>query len=357
MKKILEDIKTGLEKRFNFHLDDVLIYSKNLLWKPVPQSISWFNVFGVIIIILFIILSITGVLLSFYYKPTPEDAYVSVKYIMNQVPYGWLIRSIHHWASDLLIIFLFAHFWRVFFTGAYKFPRELLYFSGLLNMLIIFLFVFTGGLLLWDNSSYWATAIMTSELKDLPLVGNYVRLFIRGGVDVGGGTLTRFFVAHVVLLPAVFTLIISAHIFMILYQGLSEWRTVKKEPGYTYAVLVIDLSIILFGIFTVLVILSVFFPAPLRDIADLLHQPDDIEPSWFMLPLFKIYKSLPVKFFIFNRIEIFSVIVLIFVLLLIALPFIDRGADRQPFKRPIQTVAGIVFIIIAIILIVSEIWY
>ncbi len=355
MKKILEDIRTGLERRFNFHLDDVLTYLRNLFWRPISQSVSWFNAFGVIIIILFIILSMTGVLLSFYYKPTPEDAYISVKYIMNQVPYGWLIRSIHHWASNILVIFLFLHFWRVFFTGAYKFPRELIYFSGLLNMLIIFLFVFTGKLLPWDNSSYWATAIMTSELKDLPLVGNYVRLFIRGGEDVGSGTLTRFFVAHIVLLPAIFMGIISAHIFMILYQGLSEWRTKRNNPGYTYAVLVIDLSIILFGIFAILVILSVFFPAPLRDIADSLHQPEDIKPSWFMLPLFKIYKLLPVEFFIFKRIEIFSVIVVIFSLLLIALPFIDKGFERHPLRRPVQTTAGLIFIIIAIILIVSEI--
>lgn len=353
MKKFLEKIKTGLENRFNFHLDDISIQFRNFIKKPVPRSFTWLNFFGIIMILLFLILVITGVLLSFYYKPTPDDAYVSVKYIMNQVPYGWLIRSIHHWASNILVIFLFAHFWRIFFTGAYKFPRELLFFSGLLNMVIIFLFVFTGGLLTWDNTSYWATTIMTSELKDLPLIGNYVRLFIRGGFDVGSGTLTRFFVAHILLLPAIFTVILGAHGFMIMYQGLSHWRVRGDKPGYTYAVLFIDIAIILFGIFALLVILSVFAPAPLKEAANSLLQPENVEPSWFMLPIFKIYKSLPANFLIFNRIEIFSAILFTLILLLIALPFIDKREERHPFKRPVQTITGTIIIIVAIILIIS----
>lgn len=357
MKKILEKIRDGLESRFNFRLDDISSHLKNLIKNPVPRNFLWLNSFGIIIIILFVILVITGVLLSFYYKPTPDDAYASIKYIMNQVPYGWLIRSIHHWASNILVIFLFAHFWRIFFTSAYKFPRELLYFSGLMNMVIVFLFVFTGGLLPWDNTSYWATTIMTSELKDLPLVGNYVRLFIRGGFDVGSGTLTRFFVAHIVLLPAIFTVILASHAFMVLYQGLSEWKIQREQPGYTYAVLFIDVAIMLFGIFALLVILSVFSPAPLKKVANSLLQPGSVEPTWFMLPVFKIYKSLPANFFIFQRVEIFSGILLIFVILLITLPFIDKGTERHPFKRPVQTVAGTIIIIIAFILIVSGIWH
>lgn len=355
MEKILKRIRDGLEKRFNFHLDNLFNYLKNLIVTPAPNNLSWLNSFGIIIVILFAILVITGLLLSFYYKPTPEDAYISIKFIMNQVPSGWLIRSIHHWASNILVIFLFAHFLRVFFTGAYKFPRELLYFSGLMNMGIIFLFVFTGELLPWNNTSYWATTVMTSELNDLPLIGNYVRLFIRGGFDVGSGTLTRFFVAHIVLLPAIFTVILSLHAFMILYQGLSVWKTRRNQPNYSYAVLLIDLAIILFGIFTLLVTLSVFYPAPLMDAANSLRQPESIKPSWFMLPVFKIYKSLPAKFFIFKRIEIFSCILLIFTLLLIALPFIDSGPERHPLKRPIQTIAGVIVIIISIVLIISGI--
>jgi quinol-cytochrome oxidoreductase complex cytochrome b subunit len=353
MQIFFRKIKEGIERRFNLNLEHALHSLKNLVMKPVPENLSWWNSFGIIIIILFVILIITGVLLSFYYKPTPEDAYVSIKYIMNQIPYGWLIRSIHHWSSNLLVIFLFAHFWRVFFTGAYKFPRELLYYSGLINMGVVFLFTFTGGLLPWNNVSYWTTSIMTSELKDLPLIGNYVNLFIRGGFDVGSGTLTRFFVAHIVLLPAIFTLILSLHAFMILYQGLSDWKSQKRQPNYNYAVLFIDISIILFGIFILLVTLSVFSPAPLMEVANPLRQPESVEPPWFMMPVFKIYKSLPANFLIFKRIEIFSVFLLIFFILLVVLPFIDKGIERSPFKRPVQSILGAIVIIISIFLIVS----
>lgn len=351
MKSFIEKIKKGIEIRFGFDFSNVLETLQSKLKKQVTQNITFLNSFGLIIIILFVILIITGLLLSFYYKPTPEDAYVSVKYIMNQVPYGWLIRSIHHWASHLFVLFVFLHFWRVFFTGAYKFPRELLYISGIINLLFVFLFVFTGGLLKWDNDSYWTTNIMTSELKDLPFLGEYLRLFIRGGVEVGSGTLTRFFVAHIVLLPGIFLFLIALHLTMVVRQGVSSWKERTSRMDYPVIVLLIDILIIIFGIFTALVILSVFFPAPLGELADPLRQPAVVEPSWFMLPLYRIYKAIPTKIWFFTRFFLFSSIFLFLLIVIILLPFVDKGPERHPLKRPVQGIIGLIFIVMALFLI------
>lgn len=354
MKNFLEIINKGIEERFGFRFDNLWKNFKNFLKKPVSYNISIFNSFGVIIILLFLILLITGVLLSFYYKPTPEDASSSIKYIMNQLPYGWLIRSIHYWSSNLLVLSLFAHFWRVYFTSAYRNPRELLYLSGLFNMFVIFLFTFTGGLLPWDNASYWATAVMTSELKDFPIIGEYLSLFIRGGFDVSSGTLTRFFVAHILILPSVFILLLFLHLLMIHTQGLSNWLKKPQNEKYTNLILIIDTGIIIFGIFATLVILSVFFPSPLGQVADMLRQPEELKPSWFMLPLFKIYKIIPFRILFFPRIWIFSFIAAIIIIFFVLLPFVDRGKEINPLKKPFYSIAGVVLLIGAIILIITE---
>jgi len=348
MKDPLKNIMKGIEERFNFNPASLLERFRTFIRSSVPQRYYWYNSFGVIILILFLILIITGILLSFYYKPTPEDAYVSVKYIMNQLPYGWLIRSIHYWASYLLVCFLFAHFWRVYFTRAYSKPRELLYLSGLINMFLFFLFVFTGGLLVWDNQSYWATSIMTSEIKDIPVIGNYLRLLIRGGFDVGSGTLTRFFVAHIVLLPFIVCVIVALHLAMIYFQGLSGNRTLK--PLYPNAVLLIDITIILFAIFTVLIVLSVFVPAPLLEMADPLRKPESIKPSWFMLPVFKFYKAIPAKVLFISRIEIFIFLLIALTAVLVSLPFFDSWMEKKPITRFLHIVIGVVVLTILIFL-------
>ncbi|HEY4717051.1 MAG TPA: cytochrome b N-terminal domain-containing protein [bacterium] len=361
MKKILkklvdvewkELLKTGLEKRFNFSFEAQGARIRKFLITPVAEQFSWLNFFGIVICLLFVILLITGLSLALYYKPIADDAHLSIKYIMNSIPSGWLIRSIHHWASTLLFIFVFLHFWRIYFTGAYKYPRELLWFIGLANLALVFLFGFTGYLLPWSNNSYWSTQIMTSEIKDIPLIGDYIMLFIRGGEGVGSGTLTRFFVSHIVILPGLFLAITGIHIWMIFRQGLTKWKSVSpKNYRYSVSVMLLDINILIFVLFALLISLSVFIPAGLGDIADPLRMPAKIIPAWFMMPIYNLYKFFPREIFIFNRGTLFAMSSSVIILLLVLLPFLDRNEQYNPLKRSVIAVIGIAGLVLLLFLI------
>lgn len=194
---------------------------KKQLKKPVPHHVNWTFCFGGISFFLFIILVITGVLLLMYYRPTTAEAYDSVVLITNIVPYGWLIRGLHHWAANLMILMVVLHMLRVFFYGAYKPPRDLNWVVGVLLLLITLVFGFSGYLLPWNQVSYWATTVATDGAGAIPLIGDKLKYFIRGGPEVSQLTLTRFFALHVVILPAVTFILLFLHFGMLRKQGIS----------------------------------------------------------------------------------------------------------------------------------------
>lgn len=196
---------------------------QKVLDKPVPTFATyWWYCLGGITFLLFLVQGVTGTLLAFYYQPTPEMAYKSIQFIENEVRFGSSIRMIHHWSANGMVLMAVAHMLRVFITGAYKAPRELNWISGLMLGLLTLGFGFTGYLLPWDQRAYWATTVGTEIGGGVPQIGDIVLVFLRGGWDVGAVTLSRFFAAHVLVLPALIIIFMLMHFLMIRKTGVAR---------------------------------------------------------------------------------------------------------------------------------------
>jgi cytochrome b6 len=195
---------------------------KKNLKKPVGAHVNWTFCFGGISFFLFLVLVVTGILLMAYYRPTTAEAYESVVLISNVVPYGWLIRGLHHWASNLMVLMVIIHMVKVFVYGAYKPPRDFNWVVGVILLLLTMAFGFSGYLLPWNQVSFWATTVVTDAMGALPLIGEPLKYFIRGGPEVSQLTLSRFFTLHVVVLPALTAVFLFLHFGMLRKQGISD---------------------------------------------------------------------------------------------------------------------------------------
>lgn len=195
------------------------IYSVTLDRK-VPK-VNWYFTFGSASLFLFILQAVTGVFLTVYYVPSPDHAYDSIQYIMNDVAFGWLIRGIHHWGATLMVIFVFIHMLRTFYFGAYKFPRELTWLTGVVLLLSTLGMGFTGYLLPWNQRAYWATTVGTEIAGTVPFVGQFITGVLRGGNDLSAVTLARFFAVHIWFIPAVIVALIGVHIYLIVRLGIA----------------------------------------------------------------------------------------------------------------------------------------
>jgi len=195
---------------------------KKFLQRPAfgsPEKVNYGYCLGGAAFIYFLMLACTGLLLSMYYVPSEKEAFKSVAAITNDVTLGWLIRSIHKWSANLFIIFIMLHTIRVFVSRAYRPPRELNWMAGVLGLVIAMASGFTGYLLPWDQKAYWATEVGTSMFGTVPLIGDYLMRFVRGGLDIDGATLIRFYSMHVLFLPASMAMILWAHFHMVKRQG------------------------------------------------------------------------------------------------------------------------------------------
>ena len=194
-----------------------------ILAKPVPKyALRWFYCLGGITAFLFVTQGLTGILLAFYYQPTPESAYASIQFIESQVQFGAAVRAVHHWAANGMIIMCIAHMLRVFIMGAYKSPRELNWVSGVLLLLLTLAFGFTGYLLPWDQRAFWASTVGSEIAGSIPIIGNLALIFLRVGWDVGAQTLSRFYALHVIGLPLLTLAFMGAHFLMVRRQGIAK---------------------------------------------------------------------------------------------------------------------------------------
>lgn len=194
-----------------------------ILNKPVPKfALRWWYCLGGITAFLFITQGVTGIMLAFYYQPTPEAAYASIQFIEIQVNYGAAIRSIHHWAANGMIVMCTAHMLRVFIMGAYKPPRELNWVSGVILLVLTLAFGFTGYLLPWDQRAFWATTVGSEIAGSIPVIGNIALIFLRVGWEVSANTLSRFYALHVIAIPLLTVAFMLAHFFMIRRQGIAR---------------------------------------------------------------------------------------------------------------------------------------
>jgi quinol-cytochrome oxidoreductase complex cytochrome b subunit len=216
-KKLWKSLFTWFDERLG--LNDLY---KATLDRPEPRG-NWWNTLGSASLFLFVMQGLTGIFLTVYYTPSPDHAYDSIQYIMTGVQFGWLIRGIHHWGASLMVIVVFIHMLRVFVTASYKYPRELSWLIGVGLLLLTLGMGFTGYLLPWNQKAYWATTVGTAIAGSVPQVGEFILKALRGGPDLSALTLSRFFSAHIWILPVLLVGLIGVHIFLIIRHGESAF--------------------------------------------------------------------------------------------------------------------------------------
>ena len=315
-------------------------YLKPFLEKPLPGGLGWTVTLGSLCALLFAVQAVTGMILAFYYNPSPDQAYTSINYIMNDVTMGAILRGIHQWGAGALVIFVFAHLVTNFFSGSFKSPRELTWIVGVCLFLATLGFGFTGYLLPWDQKAYWATVVSTNIPKDIPLVGNFVARLMLGGETVSGLTLTRFYAIHTLVLPALTAFFILFHIYLVRVHdiaGHGEDTASAKEKTYRFFPEHLFRCSIVFGIvFSAIIILAVYAEVPLENVAGTVDPAYLPRPEWYYMWLFQLLTFFPGKFEIVGSL----VIPIAGIILLFCLPFLSKTNLRSMADRPLATAAG-----------------
>jgi cytochrome b6 len=320
--------------------------------KTVPvHRYSVIYYFGGMTLFFFLIQVATGILLMLYYRPSAETAFESVETLMTQVPFGWLIRSIHSWSANLMVLSAFVHLATVYFAKGYRSPREITWVTGCLLFFLTLGFGFSGYLLPWNQLAFFATKVGTEIAGAVPLVGDWMVRFLRGGDRVTGATLSRFYGWHVAILPAMTTAVLAAHVLLVQAHGMSvppasegEARRRRPMPFLPHYALR-DLFGWLLAL-AVLVALAALFPWELGEKADPFAPAyADIKPEWYFMFMFQTLKLVPGGEIL--GIEYEAIPILLFALgglALVLVPFLDRGVARRG-KSPLFTAAGVVVVI------------
>jgi cytochrome b6 len=317
--------------------------------KTVPSHRhSVFYYLGGMTLFFFIVQVVTGILLMLYYRPSGEEAFESIEFIMTTVPFGWLIRSIHSWSANLMVYFAVVHLVTVYFMKAYRPPREITWITGCILLFLLMGFGFSGYLLPWNKLAFFATKVGTDIAGSLPVVGEWTMRFLRGGERVTGGTLSRFYGWHVAILPAVTVMLLGIHVVLVQLKGMSVPPSIedeaKKRPpmpffphfalrdlfGWTLAL-------------AVLATLAALFPWELGEKADAFAPAyANIRPEWYFVFMFQALKLVPGGEI--GGIEYEAIAILLFNLgavVLIFVPFLDRGLQKNG-RSPGFTIAGVV---------------
>jgi cytochrome b6 len=344
-----EAVRTWLDDRLGINTAIELAEHKEV---PLHRHSIWYY-FGGMTLFLFIVQVTTGIMLLLYYRPSAEGAFESVQFIITEVQFGWLIRSVHSWSANLLIAALFVHMFSVFFLSAYRAPREMTWVTGVFLLFISIAFGFSGYLLPWNELAYFATKVGTEISGVVPLVGRPMLRFLRGGDDVTGATLTRFFGFHVAILPAVTTVILGVHLLLVQMHGMSvppsldgkEVKKMKFMPNF----LLRDLIgwILAIG---ALAALAAIFPWELGHKADAFAPaPEGIKPEWYFLFMFQTLKYLPAKIWFLDG-EVVGVLAFgLGGFLLLLVPFLNKTPGHGR-RKTIFTIAGVLVLAFMVIM-------
>lgn len=333
------DERTGFDRALEIALDE-----------PIPGGASWAYVFGSATLILFLLQATTGALLAFYYVPTADHAHASVEFIQKAVPFGWLLRGLHFWGASAMVVLTVAHVAQVFVWGAYKGRREIVWLIGAVLLQLVLAFAFTGYLLPWDQKAYFGTQVGAGIAGGVPFVGELAGQAMLGGTSITTITLSRFFAAHVLWLPAITFTLIGAHVVMFrMASPAGSFRAGRSrervEPFYPRQ-LFFD-AVAALGLFAALVALSYLQPAPLEAAADPTSEYLP-RPEWYFLSVFQLLKYFPASLAVVPAVIlpglIFGVLTLV--------PFLDRRAERAPHRRPVA-VGAFVVVVGAIVLLTA----
>ncbi|MBM3216091.1 cytochrome bc complex cytochrome b subunit [Candidatus Poribacteria bacterium] len=346
------------KRSFPLDLDEF----KHLTAEAIPMHLKhWWFALGGTPLYLFVVQAMTGIILTFYYSPSPGTAYQSVAHITNEVRFGWYIRSVHHWAANLMVLAVLMHVVRVFFTRAYRKPREMNWMFGVAILLTVFTFGFTGYSLVYEQLSYWAAVVGTNIAEATPVVGHMMARFIRGGDEVGANTLTRFFVLHIGVLPTVMVILLGFHVLQIRLHGVhfdvaihadadldegdeeEAGKTFPFFPDHVMTELIIGMTLTI-----LLTVLALIAPAPLGQMADPNVTPEHIKPEWYFFPMFRWLK-----------LTSFTVGVLgamVFVTIFLFWPVVDRLLERAFPNKHATVWIGIVGVLILIAFTIWELF-
>ena len=303
--------------------------------KTVPSHrYSVFYYLGGMTMFFFVIQVVTGILLMLYYRPSADEAFESVEFIMTTVPFGWLIRSIHSWSANLMVFFAFLHLATVYFTKSYRKPREITWVTGCILLFLAMAFGFSGYLLPWNQLAFFATKVGTDIAGAVPIVGEWTLRFLRGGERVTGGTLSRFYGWHVAILPALAGITLGIHLLLVQIQGMSVPPDREKEAGERRPMKFFpDFALRdLFGwilALGVLAAIAALFPWELGEKADPFAPAyKDIRPEWYFMFMFETLKLVPGGEIL--GVEYEAIPILLFSLaglLMVLVPFLDKGVS------------------------------
>jgi cytochrome b6 len=313
---------------------------------PLGGHTVWYY-FGGVSLFLFGIQVATGLLLLFYYKPGLDSSYESVQFIVTRVPFGWLMRSLHSWSANLMVFAVFVHMFSVYFLKAYRPPRELTWMTGMALLGLTLTFGFSGYLLPWNELAFFATKVGTDIAAIVPVIGPTISRLLRGGDDVGGATLTRFFGFHVAMLPAAFSAVLLVHLLLIQRQGMSDAIGAREPaakgmpffPGF-----ILRDAILWLGVLAVLLVLCTFSPWELGTKADPFSSaPAGIRPEWYFTFVSQSLKYLPAEIFGLEGEVVGICTFLAGGLFLLCVPFLDRRAARG-HRSPLFTLIGVAIV-------------
>jgi cytochrome b6 len=330
-RRRLEGVSSWLEDRTGYRVLGKLAQKKQV---PVHRHTHWYYLGGMILF-LFLLQVATGVLLLFYYRPSAEGAFESVKFLMSEVQFGWLIRSVHAWGANLMIFVIFIHLFSTILLKAYRPPRELTWMTGVALLCVALGLGFTGYLLPWNELAFFATRVGTGIPAAIPIIGPAIGKLLRGGEDVTGATLTRFYALHVSVLPAAAMLLIGLHVLLVQRHGMSIPPSVQQQGGSRRTLpffpdfLLRDLVGWLLAL-ALLTSLAAFLPAELGVKADpFAPAPAGIKPEWYFMFMFQTLKYLPPHILGIEG-ELVGILgfgIAAFVLLFV--PFLDRGRHTR----------------------------
>lgn len=319
-------LRDFLAERYPMRQLDELLHHKQI---PLHRHTFWYYWGGMTLALIGIQIA-SGVLLLLYYRPSAAEAFESVRFIMTKVQFGWLVRSVHAWAANLVIFSAMVHLASTFFLRSYRPPRELTWVSGVLLFFVLLGFGFTGYLLPWNVLAFFATKVGTEIVGVVPGIGAMLQTFLRGGADVTDVTLTRFFWLHIAVLPLALAAVLGLHLLLVQLQGMSkplklrEERTVPFFPNFLLRDF-IAWALILGAVLAI----SVYQPATLGDKADpFAPTPAGIQPEWYFLWMFQTLKLFPGHILGIEGELIAIALTGLGGLALLLVPWLDRPARR-----------------------------
>ncbi|HBP86210.1 MAG TPA: cytochrome b N-terminal domain-containing protein [Nitrospirales bacterium] len=318
---------------------------QTLLNEPIPGGASWNYVFGSATLFLFGLQALTGMFLMIYYVPATDHAYDTVQYIQQEVWGGWFVRGLHHWGASAVMVAIGLHMLQVFFDGAYKRPRELMWVVGVLLLAIMLGFGFTGYLLPWDQNAYWATQVGINMVGSVPFIGDFLVKLLRGGETLGALTISRFFAIHVAFLPAIIVFGIMLHLFILRRVGPAgphDEARAKSGSETFYPRQVFMDAVVMLVVFGIVSLLAYSVEFPLADRADPSDHTFIPVPEWYFLFFYQLLKYAPGQL---GPLATWLLPTLFFIGLLL-LPFVDRNPERHPSSRPIVLGTGLGFLVV-----------